>query len=157
MKSLQKFVAALIGTVLSFSAFAQNQEITYNGHVAQIINDNCVVCHREGGVGPMLLENYEQVRPWAPLIQYKVANREMPPYAYDQHIGIQDLKGDWRLSDDEIDTIVAWVNQGSPLGDVDIVPPTPDLPDPDAWNFEPEFGEPDLIIVSVPSPMVICA
>ncbi|MDE0981999.1 MAG: hypothetical protein OSB11_08520, partial [Gammaproteobacteria bacterium] len=57
--------------------------VTYSGHVARIINENCVVCHREGGIGPMELSSYEQVRPWAPLIQMKVANREMPPYAYD--------------------------------------------------------------------------
>ncbi len=149
MKSLHSILTLLAGVLLAFSASAQDQ-VTYNEHVAQIINDNCVVCHREGGVGPMRLETFDQVRPWAPLIQLKVANREMPPYAYDQHIGIQDLLGDWRLEQAEIDTIVAWVNQGSPLGDVDIVPPPVDLPDPDSWNFEPELGEPDLIIASVP-------
>ncbi|MGI9250316.1 MAG: hypothetical protein ACR2PR_03855 [Pseudohongiellaceae bacterium] len=131
-------------------AVAQDEQITYNSHVAQVINENCVVCHQEGGIGPMQLENYEQVRPWAPLIQLRVANREMPPYAYDHGIGIQELQGDWRMSQDEIDTIVAWVNQGSPLGDPDVVPPRPDLPDPNEWNFAAEFGQPDLIVPSVP-------
>jgi hypothetical protein len=133
---------------LGVSSAQAQDEITYNTHVAQIINENCVVCHREGGIGPMQLENYNQVRPWAPLIQLKVANREMPPYAYDQHIGIQDLKGDWRLEQEEIDTIVAWVNEGSPQGDLDIAPPAIDLPNPDAWNFAAELGEPDLVIAS---------
>ena len=50
------------------SVFAQDQ-FTYNEHVAQIINENCVVCHQEGGIGPMQLTNFDQVRPWAPLIQ----------------------------------------------------------------------------------------
>ncbi len=72
-------------------------EVTYADHVAQIITDNCVVCHHEGGGGPMQLTNYEQVRPWAPLVQYRVENREMPPYAYDHGIGIHELQGDWRL------------------------------------------------------------
>ena len=54
-------------------------EPTYVDDVAQIINDNCVVCHREGGIGPMTFESYEAVRPWSPLIQYKVLSREMPP------------------------------------------------------------------------------
>jgi len=139
---------ALLGGVSQ--AMAQDGEITYNSHVASIINENCVVCHREGGIGPMQFENYDQVRPWAPLIQLKVANREMPPYAYDEHIGIQALDGDWRLSAEDIDTVVAWVNQGAPLGDSDIVPPTPVLADLDAWNFEPQFGKPSLIIASTP-------
>jgi len=129
---------------------ASGDEITYNGHVAKIINENCVVCHREGGIGPMQFTNYDQVRPWAPLIQYKVANREMPPYAYDHGIGIQDLQGDWRLAQEDIDTVVAWVNQGAPLGDSDIVPVAPELPDPDQWNFVAQLGEPNLVIPSIP-------
>ena len=103
---------------LGFQAPALGQdhsELTYTGGIGRIINDNCVVCHREGGVGPMQFETYEQVRPWAPLISMRVANREMPPYAYDQHIGIQDLRGDWRLAQEEIDAIVSWASNGAPL------------------------------------------
>ena len=123
---------------------------TYTSDVAKIINDNCVVCHRPGGIGPMSFVGYEEVRPWAPLIQLKVANREMPPYAYDHGIGIQDLQGDWRLSQKEIDTVVAWVNSGSKYGDNDIVVQPPNLADPDEWNFVGDFGQPNLIIPSVP-------
>lgn len=123
---------------------------TYTDSVAQIINDNCVVCHRPGGIGPMSFVGYEAVRPWAPLIQMKVANREMPPYAYDHGIGIQELQGDWRLSQKEIDTVVAWVDSGSQYGDNDIVVQPPNLADPDEWNFAGDFGQPNLIIPSVP-------
>jgi mono/diheme cytochrome c family protein len=131
-------------------AINDNHEVTYNGEVAKILNENCVVCHREGGIGPMQLTNYDQVRPWAPLVQYKVSRREMPPYAYDQHIGIQDLQGDWRLDQDEIDTIVAWVNQGSPEGESTGDIAMPELPSLDTWTFAAQFGEPDLILPSTP-------
>ena len=141
MKYITAALAALFPLVLS----AQ----TYTNEVAAIINDNCVVCHRAGGIGPMSFETYEQVRPWAPLIQMRVANREMPPYAYDHGIGIQDLQGDWRLSQDDIDTVVAWVNSGSQYGDPDTVVQPANLPDPEAWNFEGDFGQPNLIIPSV--------
>lgn len=139
---MNKILLALL--MLPIFATAQ----TYTDDVATIINDNCVVCHRAGGIGPMSFETYEQVRPWAPLIQMRVANREMPPYAYDHGIGIQDLQGDWRLSQDEIDTVVAWVNSGSQYGNSDTVIQL-NLPDPDAWNFEKDFGKPDAIIPSV--------
>ena len=55
--------------VFGFTAQAQAQSstlsidsgaVTYADHVAEIITENCVVCHREGGIGPMKLENYEQ-------------------------------------------------------------------------------------------------
>lgn len=145
-------LAALAAAGFQVSALAQSaadHDVTYNGEVGKIINENCVVCHREGGIGPMQLTNYDQVRPWAPLIQMRVANREMPPYAYDHGIGIQDLEGDWRLDQEEIDTIVAWVNQGSPMGDADVVVPMPEMNDPSEWNFVAQFGQPDTIIPSI--------
>ncbi len=152
----QRLSAAVFGLALaSFGLQSQAQspgvhQGVYNGEVGRIINENCVVCHREGGIGPMQFETYEQVRPWAPLISLRVANREMPPYAYDQHIGIQDLEGDWRLEQSEIDAIVAWAEAGAPLGEADAVLPTPDLPDPSEWTFASQFGAPDLIIPSNP-------
>ncbi len=127
---------------------SESETVTYNSHVAEIINRNCVVCHREGGIAPMQLTSFEQVRPWAPVISHKVARREMPPYAYDQGIGIQHLLGDWRLKQEEIDTIVAWVEEGAPLGDPSIVPHTPEIRSLDEWNFTSELGPPDLVVES---------
>lgn len=135
--------------LMGFIAQSAAQSPSYTNGIAEIINNNCVTCHREGGIGPMSFESYEQVRPWAPLIQMRVANREMPPYAYDQHIGIQDLEGDWRLKQSDIDKIVMWVNEGSPYGQIDIVPQLPELKDLDDWNFAAMLGEPDLIIPSM--------
>ena len=146
MKTKLIVMAIVLSAILSAESVGQ----TYTSDVAKIINDNCVVCHRPGGIGPMSFIGYEEVRPWAPLIQMKVANREMPPYAYDHGIGIQDLQGDWRLSQKEIDTIVAWVDSGSQYGDNDIVVQPPNLADPDEWNFVGDFGQPNLIIPSVP-------
>jgi len=144
------FIGLQAGTVLAADSADAAEPVTYSGHVAKIINENCVVCHREGGIGPMQLTNYDQVRPWAPLIQLKVANREMPPYAYDHDIGVQDLQADWRLAQDDIDTIVDWVNQGSALGNVEQLPPPPVLRDVDEWNFAAQFGQPDLVLASNP-------
>jgi len=131
-------------------AMAADDAVTYAENVAPIINENCVVCHREGGIGPMALTNYEQVRPWAPLIQLRVANREMPPYSYDHDIGIQELLGDWRLSQEEIDTVVAWVDLGSPAGNLDSIAAMPNLPSLEEWNFADRFGQPDIVLASNP-------
>ena len=133
---------------LSCFATAQISELVYNGEIGRIINENCVVCHQEGGIGPMQFESYDQVRPWAPLIQLKVASREMPPYAYDHGIGIQSLIGDWRLQQDEIDKIIAWVDAGAPMGDPERALEKPELKDPNEWNFAAELGQPDLILPS---------
>jgi hypothetical protein len=144
MKKLSLAIALACGTATAAD------EPTYTNGVADIINNNCVVCHQKGGIGPMTFENYEQVRPWAPLIQYKVASREMPPYAYDHGIGIQDLQGDWRLAQEDIDLVVNWVNAGAPYGDRDVVVQSPNLPDPNEWSFAADLGQPNLIIPSIP-------
>ena len=157
LKNVYRVVAAATFTMLGASAQAQSDlsvidtQITYADHVAQIITDNCVVCHREGGVGPMQLTNFEQVRPWAPLISMRVENREMPPYAYDHGIGIQKLQGDWRLEQSEIDTIVSWVEQGAPEGNWgDRIHPVANLPAADEWTFAAQLGQPTLILDSAP-------
>ena len=100
-------ILSLLGFQAQLSAQDASHELTYNGQIGKIINENCVVCHQEGGIGPMQFQNYDQVRPWAPLISFKVANKEMPPYAYDDGIGIQHLIGDWRLKQDEIDLFLS--------------------------------------------------
>ncbi len=127
-----------------------NAPLTYASHVASIINENCVVCHRDGGIAPMRLTTYEEVKPWARRIKERVVSQEMPPYAYDTDIGIQDLKSDWRLSEEAISTIVSWVDAGARMGDPADMPPPPALLDVDDWTFTERFGPPDLIIPSAP-------
>jgi len=125
----------LLGAFLVSAAFpvlASAQETaphpTYANEVSRIIQENCQECHQPGSIGPMSFTSYEEVRPWAPLIQLKVANREMPPYQYDTDIGIQDLQNDWRMSQEDIDTIVDWVNAGSPFGSQEDLPAPKDFP-----------------------------
>ena len=130
-------------------ASSNDADVTYSADVASIIQENCTVCHRAGGIGPMELVTYENVRMYAPLIKNKVANRLMPPYYYDNDVGIQDLKEDWRLSQDDINTIVAWVDQGAPLGNADEIPAL-DLLDTDDWSLSALFGQPDLLAPSTP-------
>ncbi len=142
-------------TLLVFAAFpalSSAQEApthpTYAKEVSRIIQENCQNCHQPGSVGPMSFMSYEEVRPWAPLIQMRVANREMPPYHYDNDVGIQHLQNDWRLSQEEIDTIVDWVNAGSPLGNPEELPEPKMFPAVDEWRLAAEFGEPDHTIKS---------
>ena len=142
--------ALLVAAAIPSLANAQDSEThpTYARDVSRIIQENCQVCHQPGSIGPMSFTSYEEVRPWAPLIQLKVANREMPPYQYDGDIGVQELQNDWRMSQDDIDTIVAWVNAGSPLGNPEELPQPKQFPDMDDWRLAAELGQPDHTIKS---------
>ncbi len=142
---------AFQSTAQAQATFASTNDVdlTYSADVASIIQENCTVCHRAGGIGPMELVTYEDVRMYAPLIKIKVENRQMPPYYYDNDVGIQELQHDWRLSQEDINTVVAWVDQGAPLGNRDEIPEL-NLLDTDDWSLAAEFGPPDLLAPSTP-------
>ena len=145
-------VIGLLSAMALVSVFAgaaeQDREITYTRDVAKIIQDNCQICHQLGQIGPMSLTNYEEVRVWAPLIRMRVQEREMPPYQYDSHIGVQELKGDWRLDQKDIDTIVAWVDAGAPEGSPEYLPEPREFPPVGEWRLAAELGPPDHVIKS---------
>ena len=146
---------ALQGTAEAQVRFASSggdvaDDVTYAKDVARILYENCVVCHRPGGIGPMELLDYEDAQRYALRIRRQVANELMPPYYYDRDIGIQELEHDWRLSPEDISTIVAWVDQGAPLGDPADLPPPPELHDVEGWSLSGEMGEPDLVVPSTP-------
>ena len=93
-------------------AMSQDSGPTFAEHVAPIFQNSCQQCHQEGGMAPMSLVTYEEVRPWAAMIKSKVESRTMPPWHVDKRVGIQEFKNDISLSDDEIGTIVAWAEAG---------------------------------------------
>lgn len=142
-------VMALVPT-LAGAAESTDGHPTYTKEVSRIIQDNCQICHQPGQIGPMSFTSYEEVRPWAPLIQLRVQQREMPPYQYDNDVGVQHLKNDWRLSEADINTIVDWVNAGSPMGNPEDLPPAREYPAVGEWRLAAELGPPDHLIKSTP-------
>jgi len=134
----------------NFASSQDDAEVTYAADVALIIQNNCQVCHRAGGIGPMELVTYQDARQYSRRIKEAVSNRVMPPYYYDNNVGIQELQHDWRLSQEDINTIVAWVDQGAPMGDPDDMPPPADLRATDEWSLAAEFGPPDILAPSTP-------
>jgi hypothetical protein len=117
---------------------------TFAKDVAPIFQAKCQTCHHQGTSAPMSLVTFEEVRPWAKSIQQRVANRDMPPWHLDKTVGIKHYKNDRSLSDNEISTILRWVDGGAPLGN------PADLPAPRAFAADSEWfiGEPDLKVTT---------
>lgn len=114
-------------------------QISYAETIAPMLAENCVACHREGGIGPWAMTDYNMVRGFAPMIREVVRTRRMPPWHADPHYG--EFKNDRSLTPDETRTLVHWIEAGAPRGDG---------PDPLAefdhdWP-EWQLGEPDLIV-----------
>jgi hypothetical protein len=78
----------------------------------------------------------------------------MPPWTLDKTVGIQHFKGDRSLRDDEIATIVNWVDAGAPRGNPADMPPPRTFPDTSKWTLAPLLGEPDLV-VPMPEPFTM--
>ena len=67
----------LIGRPKQASA---DSTINYARHIAPILNARCVICHREGEIGPFPLTSYEETVGWADTIVEVVDLGRMPPW-----------------------------------------------------------------------------
>ncbi len=133
-------LVSLVAVVTLVAKRNQAAGVTFTRDVAPIIFNKCSICHRPGEVAPMPLTSYQEVRPWSKAIREEVAERTMPPWFADPHKSTLKFGNDRRLTQKEIDTIVAWVDAGAPKGDDKDLPAMPKFTP--GWTF----GEPDLII-----------
>jgi hypothetical protein len=125
-----------------------DRPVTFAKDVAPILQAKCQDCHRPGTVAPMSLLTYQETRPWAKSIRERVIARQMPPWHIDKTVGIQHFLNDRSLSDQEVDTIVRWVDSGAPLGNPKDLPSPRQWPAEEAWQLTKQFGEPDFVIKS---------
>ncbi|MBI3049791.1 MAG: cytochrome c [Acidobacteria bacterium] len=126
------------------------QNPTFTKHVAPIFQAKCEACHRPGSIAPMSLRTFDEVRPWARAIRERVQARQMPPWHIDKTVGIQEFKNDRSLSDEELATIVRWVDSGAPQGNPADMPSSKTWPDGQGWSYAKVYGEPDMIVRSTP-------
>ena len=134
------------------SAVAQSEgtEMTYARDVAPIIQEKCQECHMPNSIGPFPLTNYEEVTRRSRMIRAAVASREMPPWHVNRTVGIQEFKNDRGLTNDQIHTIVSWIDGGMPRGNDADLPAPREYPDYNQWQFQKTYGEPDLVVASEP-------
>ena len=140
---LNFIVASTAFLAIAWAAPARGAETpTFAADVAPILYAECASCHRPGDIAPMALLTYRDVRPWSRAIKAKVVSREMPPWhAAPGGRPIRNARG---LTQDEIDTIAAWVDGGAPLGDAAQMPPLPTFSD-NEWHH-PSGRPPDYIL-----------
>ena len=152
MSRTMRYVMLLAVVLAPVAAGAQSaaveHEVTFARDIAPILQRSCQECHRPASVAPMSLLTYEEVRPWARSIKARTALRNqrgaMPPWFIEKDIGIQQYKNDPSLTEEEIEKIAVWADNGAPLGNPADLPPPLQFAGEDEWTI----GEPDLIIES---------
>jgi hypothetical protein len=84
----------------------------FHRDVLPVFERRCVQCHRAGESAPMSLDSYRNARPWAKAIREAVLQKRMPPW-----FAVEGkFANDPSLTKTEIETIVAWVDQGAREG-----------------------------------------
>jgi mono/diheme cytochrome c family protein len=152
-----RFVAlAAVATTAGLLAFARHPEAsgaspadpTFAEDVAPIFYKNCATCHRPGGQGPFSLLDYDSAAKKLGKMKALVRSGRMPPW---QAVGPRGVfRNDRRLTDQEKDLIVRWLDAGAKPGDMSKLPPRPQYSE--SW----EIGTPDLV-VSMPEEFTVPA
>ena len=147
---LSALVLAVFSAAVGVTPAAAPKTITFTKDVAPVLQRKCQVCHQPDSIGPMPLITYEDASEYAEKIKRKVSQGLMPPWHIDRTVGIQEFKNDRSLTDDEIATLVGWVDGGALKGNPKDMPPPARFPDPAGWQLAGQFGAPDLVIKSQP-------
>ena len=140
----------LIGrSTLSDDEPAPTGAVTFTHDVAPIFNKHCVQCHRVGEIGPMPLAKFEDTKGWGDMIREVVSERRMPPWHADPKHGT--FGNDARLSDEEMQTVLAWVDAGCPKGNPREMPKAPRFAA--GWQID----KPDLVLPMANQPFPVQA
>lgn len=115
-------------------------DITYHNRISRIVQENCLECHRSGGVGPFSLATHKDVVGNAAMMRSVVGDGLMPPWFAapipgDEHTWANDRS----LSDEDKRDLLAWLKSDKPAGDPTDAPLLRKFPTD--WNI----GKPDAI------------
>jgi mono/diheme cytochrome c family protein len=109
---------------------------TFYGDVLPILQESCQQCHRPGEVAPMSLLTYEDARSAARKIGRMVGTRRMPPWTADNSVGLE-FHNNRALTEEQIATILAWVDEGAPEGEGRAMSPPRHYVE--GWQIDPDM------------------
>jgi hypothetical protein len=110
--------------------------VTFNKDVLPILQKNCQACHRPGNIAPMSFLSYDTTRPWAKAMKAAVMSRKMPPWFADPQYS--HFSNDRSMKQEDIDTIVQWVDGGAAQGDPKDAPAAIQWPE-NGWTTPPNI------------------
>jgi len=143
-----RIISLVVCAVLAVSGFGARlwssappvpaAQVTFDRDIAPIVYQYCSACHRPGEAGPFPLLSYQDVRKHGRQIAAVTQTRFMPPWLPEP--GELKFADERRLSDEQIATIRAWVDQGMLEGKASDLPAKPKFVE--GW----QLGQPDLIL-----------
>lgn len=118
-----RFTLLVMGACVSVCAHdIITTKITWSREISRLVYNRCIGCHRDGG-SAFSLVHYAEARPWAKAIKEETLERRMPPWGAVKGFG--EFRGDQGLTQEDLETISAWVEGGAPEGDPALLPKLP--------------------------------
>jgi len=114
------------------------EKVTFTEHVAPILFQNCARCHRPGEAAPFALLNFQDAKKRGKQIAEVTRKRFMPPWHVET--GHVEIANERRLTEEQIELIGAWHQQGMNEGDPAKLPALPKFTE--GW----QLGKPDLVL-----------
>lgn len=140
------------GCELARPAKLQVAEVTYHARIERVIQNNCVECHRKGGVAPFVLDTYEAVVANKGMIRKTVDKGTMPPWfaAPPKKGEHSPFANDRTLTEADKKDLFAWLASDMKKGN------PADAPLPRNFSSGWDIGKPDSIF-EIPKPVAIKA
>lgn len=154
------------GCLITEPVKRQYPRTTFYGDLYPILERKCTNCHREGAIGPMPFENYDDVLNYAAMIEEVIVDERMPPFPATSPKKFAHTMDSYQLTKQEKSTFLAWLRadhlnelgnpgaDGKPdyaMGDASKIKP-PIWPDASKWKI----GKPDFVF-EMKEPMVVPA
>ena len=112
----------------------------YAAEIAPILQEKCVSCHIEGGIGPFAMDSHMMVQGWSPMIKEVIMTKRMPPAQVDP--SINHFSNARYMDTEQLQTLIHWIDAGAPRGSSEVDPLTRVYQSETVW----ELGEPDYIV-----------
>ncbi|MBX9652787.1 redoxin family protein [bacterium] len=141
-QAVDPYVTEAIGCPIVMASHASStpdsSSVNFTRDVAVVLKKHCQECHRDGGIGPFSLTNYDDAVLWKDDLVTFTENKSMPPWKLVEGHG--DFQNARRMTDQEIGIISSWVKAGCPKGN------DSDMPEPlkvvEGWKL----GKPDVVL-----------
>lgn len=130
------------GCALDFPATAKFAKAgpDYVRDIVPILNENCVTCHVDGGIAPFAMDSHMMVQGWSPMMREVLMTKRMPPAQVDP--AIKHFENARYMNTTDLQTLITWIDQGSPAGEYQTDPLTEINKPTSLW----QLGEPDYVV-----------
>ena len=94
--------------------------VDYHRDAVAVLDRYCTSCHSAGGIGPLVLTDYESARRYSGAIKDAVQAERMPPWMPSEQ-GLP-LRYSRKMRPEDRDLLLRWIDSGTPEGDPQAVP-----------------------------------